>query len=354
MKRVHDVGAEATLNSILTGDDHLDRTRVLQRKASSVDGHALLAGAERHGIGYVCPGEGTWPEPLLAMDETLDAGVDAVPPPLGLWFQGAADVSSVAGSAVAVVGARSATRYGERVASDLGSDLAIAGWAVVSGAAYGIDAAAHRGALALGGTTVAVLAGGVDVPYPRQHAGLLDRVAEHGVVLSEAPPGAKPMRSWFLSRNRIIAALSAGTVVVEAALRSGALNTAGCAAKLSREVLAVPGPVTSSLSAGCHELVREKGATLVTDACDIVDAVGAFGVDAAPARRGEERPFDRLPPDQQLVRELLDPMTPTTPEELARGTGLSPSAVQKAADELRDTGWVEADEAGWRLPRGGA
>lgn len=355
MRRVDDDGAVATLREIRAGRAKFDHNDIPSARSTTatVDGDVLLAGAERQGIGYLCPGETGWPVALEAMRETLDAGPDAVPPPLGLWWRGEVDLAAAVQSAVAVVGARTATRYGERVAADLGSDLAMAGWTVVSGAAFGIDAASHRGALAMGGTTIAVLACGVDVAYPRGHAGLLDRIAAQGVVLSEMPPGARPMRSWFLARNRIIAALSAGSVVVEAAVRSGALNTAGWTAKLSREVLAVPGPVTSALSAGCHALVREKGATMVTDARDVVDAVGALGADAVPARRGDDRPFDRLTPVQRRVREAMAADATTTPAMMAGATGLDAATVREVMNELEAAGWVEESGDGWRLPRGG-
>ena len=187
--------------------------------------------------------------------------------------------------AVAVVGARACTVYGEHVAGDLAAGLGDRGWTVVSGGAYGIDAAAHRGSLAVDAPTVAVLACGVDVAYPAAHDGLLRSVRAMGVVVSELPPGARPTRRRFLDRNRVIAALGRGTVVVEAALRSGALNTAGHADELSRTVMAVPGPVTSAASAGCHELLRARGAALVTDAADVLDLVG---------RPGDRRP--RPPP----------------------------------------------------------
>ena len=355
MRRVDVAGAKATLRAIRKGDIKLDPNHRMRDRLRTCppDGDELLAAAERLGIGYLCPGEAGWPAALDTMRETLDAGADAVPPPLGLWWRGDADLAPAVESAVAVVGSRNASRYGERVAADLGSDLAMAGWTVVSGAAFGIDAASHRGALAMGGTTVAVLACGVDVAYPKSHAGLLERIAAQGVVLSEMPPGTRPMRSWFLARNRIIAALSAGSVVVEAALRSGALSTAGWATKLSREVLAVPGPVTSALSAGCHDLVREKGATMVTDARDVVDAVGALGADAVPARRGEDRPFDRLTPVQRRLREAMVAGRTTTVAMLVEATGLAAATVREAMGELDGSGWVEEDGDGWRLPRGG-
>lgn len=348
-RRVERDGAEATWQAVREGDGALDPTELLRNRAQHVDGEEVLARAERLGIGFLCPGDPGWPEALDSMAASLATGAEPVPPPFGLWLRGEADLGGAVASAVAVVGSRNATRYGERVSSDLGADLAIAGWTVVSGAAFGIDAAAHRGALSLGGTTVAVLASGVDTPYPRSHASLLARIAGQGVVISEVPPGTRPVRSRFLSRNRVIAGLCAGTVVVEAALRSGALSTASWAAKLSREVLAVPGPVTSALSAGCHNLVRERGAVMVTDAREVLDAVGRLGADAAPVQRGEDRPFDQLPAAQRMVREWMAADGPSSVSGLAATTGLPPDAVRSALRDLAASGWVTQRWDGWYL-----
>jgi DNA processing protein len=322
---------------------------MLQRRASHVDGEELLSAAQRRSIDYVCPDEPGWPRILDVVTATLAASDEAVQPPLGIWFRGDVDLSTAVTAAIAIVGARNATRYGERVSCDLGADLATAGWTVVSGAAYGIDAAAHRGALALGGTTVAVVAGGVDVPYPKAHATLLDRIAAHGVVMSEVPPGTRPMRSRFLSRNRLIAALAAGTVVVEAGLRSGALSTAGWAHKLSREVLAVPGPVTSTLSAGCHKLIREQGAVMVTNAHDVLDAVTPLGTHVVPPRRVDDRPFDRLSQTQQAVHEAMFSDRPSTLSTLTATTGMASQAVREALIALVAGGWVVEGRDGWWL-----
>ena len=188
--------------------------------------------------------------------------------------------------AVAIVGSRAATAYGAHVATEIAASLSGQGWTVVSGAAYGIDAAAHHGALVAGGATVAVLACGVDHAYPRGHADLLASIAAHGAVISEYPPGQLPQRRRFLARNRLIAALTAGTVVVEAGLRSGALNAARHARELGRPVMAVPGPVTSSASGGCHQLIRDGQATCVTCAADVI-------TDVSPATGAAFRLTDR-------------------------------------------------------------
>ncbi len=221
------------------------------------------------GARVVVPGDLEWPSQLDDLGATT---------PLALFVRGC-DLRRCVLRSAAVVGARAATTYGVNVASDLAAGLSDRGWAVVSGGAYGIDAAAHRGALAAGGLTVAVLACGVDVAYPRGHVALLERVAAEGVVVSELPPGCHPTKSRFLTRNRLIAALSRGTVVVEAAHRSGALNTAAAARRLGRPLLVVPGPVTSPLSAGTHRLLRahREESVVVTGADEVVEELGPLG-----------------------------------------------------------------------------
>ena len=219
---------------------------------------------------FVVPGDAEWPTQLD------DLGDEA---PWGLWIRGGGNLRLLALRSVAVVGARAATDYGCRMASAIAHDLVASGWTVVSGGAYGIDAAAHRGALASDGLTVVVLASGIDVPYPAAHEALFDRCASSGVVISEAPPGEVARRWRFLDRNRLIAALARGSVVVEAAHRSGALSTARCAADLGRRVMGVPGPATSVASAGVHSLLQ-SGAALVTSASDVIGHVAALSDDA--------------------------------------------------------------------------
>ncbi|MFI9117899.1 DNA-processing protein DprA [Streptomyces bikiniensis] len=189
-----------------------------------------------HALGgrFLVPGDTAWPRQL---DDLGDAR------PVGLWLRGPADLRTWALRSVALVGARACTPYGAHVATDLATSLARKGWVVVSGAAYGIDAAAHRGALAADGATIAVLACGVDVSYPRGHDRLIRRVAEQGLVAGELPPGSHPTPSRFILRNRVIAALTRGTVVVEAQHRSGSLSTARAATRLGRHTMGVPTPV---------------------------------------------------------------------------------------------------------------
>jgi len=227
---------------------------------------AITGICRANSIRLICPEDPQWPDQLDELGDTR---------PCALWVRGAADLAAVTERSVAVVGSRAATGYGVHVAGELAGELAGQGWTIVSGGAYGIDAAAHRGALGTNGTTNAVLPCGLDQPYPAGHAGLFDHVTQRGLLVSELPPGSRPTRLRFRDRNRILAALTQGTVIIEAGLFSGALNTARHAAALGRPVMAIPGPVTSAQSAGCHQLIREKRATLVTGTDDILDTLSA-------------------------------------------------------------------------------
>ena len=270
----------------------VDRWR---RRARDADPRPLIERLERLEGRLVCPGDEDWP---VGLDD-LGAGAPAC-----LWWRGALDAVRLAERSVAVVGSRAATPYGTHLAGEMSAELADRGFAIVSGGAFGIDVAAHRGALAVGGHTVVLLAGGVDRPYPASHARVFEQVrAEGGGIVSEVPLGWSPTRSRFLLRNRLIAALSRGTVVIEAALRSGALSTARQAAALLRPVGAVPGPVTSSASAGCHGLVRDAVATLVSSADEVADLVGALGVDSAAEVSGPLVVTDGL---GEVARRVLD------------------------------------------------
>ncbi|TDC75784.1 DNA-processing protein DprA, partial [Actinomadura sp. 7K507] len=244
----------------------------------------------------ICPGDPEWPTTL---DDLGDGR------PYALWLRGTGDLRYGCLRSVAIVGSRAASPYGLRAAADFASELADGGWTVISGGALGIDAAAHRGALAADGPTVAVLANGVDVPYPASNEGLFAEMARRSLLVSESPPGTHPHRLRFLVRNRVIAALSRGTVIVEAEARSGALNTAGWAARLGRVVMAVPGPITSRSSAGAHRLLREEGTTLVTRSEEIIEAVGSIGTDLAPPPRTPVLPRDHLEPVTRSVLEAF-------------------------------------------------
>ena len=209
---------------------------------------------------FITPTDNEWPDSLDDLDTAA---------PVGLWCTGGGSLSDISSQALAVVGARSATAYGERMAYEIGMQGAKENVGIISGAAYGIDAAAHRGSLAGQGKTVAVLACGVDVAYPVSHRGLLSTITDSGVVVSEAPPGAKPHKYRFLIRNRLIAALSQSTVVVEAALRSGSLSTSNWAHVLNRQIWGIPGPITSATSAGVHAAIRDKMMDIATSVEEI-------------------------------------------------------------------------------------
>ncbi len=268
-------------------------------------------------------------------------------PPMVLWAIGPATLDEVAFRSAAVVGTRAATAYGEFVSADMATGLAERDVAVVSGGAFGIDGAAHRAALAVEGVTVAVLAGGVDVPYPAGHTALLRRIAERGLLLSEYPPGVRPARHRFLTRNRLVAALAGATVVVEAGARSGAANTAAWARALGRPVCAVPGPVTSSASVGCHALLR-SGAHLVTRAADVVELVGRIG-ELAPEDQRPVSPLDELSDTDKRVYDALPRRGGRTPEEIAVASGLPVRQVLGPLANLELCGLVVGRDGRWKL-----
>ncbi|SPM43588.1 Predicted Rossmann fold nucleotide-binding protein DprA/Smf involved in DNA uptake, partial [Mycobacterium numidiamassiliense] len=238
------------------------------------------------------------------------------------------------------------------VAADLADGLIERDVAVVSGAAYGIDGAAHRAALAGDGITVAVLAGGIDIPYPAGHSALLLRIARHGLVFTEYAPGVRPARHRFLTRNRLVAAVAGAVVVVEAGLRSGAANTAAWARSLGRVVAAVPGPVTSSGSAGCHVLLR-NGAELVTRADDIVELVGQVGELAME----EPRPVTALDGLGEAARQVYDALPSrgaVTVDEISVASGLVPEQVLGPLAILEVAGLAQRDCGRWRIVRPGS
>lgn len=309
-------------------------------RAAQAEPERDLAVARAAGVRFVWPGEPEWPAQL---DDLGDAR------PTGLWVRGRPSLRMWALRSVAVVGARACTEYGAHMAATLAAGLAERGWVVVSGGAYGVDGAAHRGALGAGGATVAVLACGVDRPYPRGHTQLITRIAEQGLVVGELPPGDHPTQSRFVMRNRVIAALTRGTVVVEAAYRSGSLVTARAAQRLGRFTIGVPGPATSGLSAGVHELLRGD-AMLVTDAAEVAELVGEMG-ELAPDRSGPVLPRDLLEPAAQCVLAALPGRGTATVDEIARGASTAKDDAVARLYELRSLGYVERHDDGWKLTR---
>ena len=303
--------------------------------------------AEGVGARLVIPEDPEWPAwPLLPLAQaTLERHRCGLP--LGLWVRGPIPVDEAVDRAVSVVGARAATGYGAEIAAEFGHGLANAGMTVVSGAANGIDGAAHRGALAARGPTVAVLACGVTINYPAGNSSLIDGIAERGLVLSEYAPGVPPGRHRFLVRNRLIACLGAGTVVVEANLRSGARNTAATAAALGRVVLAVPGPITSAMSAGCNELLRTGQAVAVTSVKEIVDSCGPLDASPDDRDRGPARVTDALAPEALRAFEALSARTGHSPEHVALASGIPLPRVRSLLPELELTGFAARVESGW-------
>jgi DNA processing protein len=307
-----------------------------------------LAQAAAFGARLVIPEDEEWPAwPLLSLAQARDRGVAGTAPPLALWVRGPARLDQAVESAVAIVGARTSTGYGEHVAAEFAYGLAGRGIPVFSGSAYGIDGAAHRGALAAEGVTVAVLGCGLDAGYPAGHVTLQEKIAKKGAVISEYPLGTPPARHRFLVRNRLIAALTEGTVVVEAGLRSGARNTAATAGSLGKVVMAVPGQIGSAMSAGCHELLRESHATLVTSVADIIEAAGRLGAVRPEAAR-PSRPTDGLERPALRVHEALAAKRGKSAEALAAESGVPLARVRAVLPALEMEGLAERCEAGWR------
>lgn len=347
------VGADAVARAaarILPGS-----TRSVQRltaaverwrpRLASVDAAREVDRHRARGGELLVPEDSRWPSGLA------DLGHEA---PHALWVCGEATAPAASRSGVAVIGARACTHYGEHVTADVTSGLVARGRVVVSGGAYGIDAAAHRAALAAGGVTVAVLAGGVDRLYPAGNARLLRATQEDGgALVSEVPPGSVPSRQRFLQRNRLIAALTGATVVVEAAWRSGALSTALRAAALLRPVGAVPGPVTSAASAGCHRLLRDGAAVCVTDAAEVLELLGAEEPAPEPgAAEGDARSrTDGLGPVARQVLDALPVRSWAEVSSVTRAAGVSGPEARGALGVLELAGLADRDGDRWRRSR---
>jgi DNA processing protein len=328
--------------STLAGDD-LSGTEVaeaLARWEPRMDAPALfrsLSTAVSVGARVVRPTDSVWPAGLVDLG---DHG------PRVLWCRGDIAALPQSSSAVAIVGARASTGYGEHVAMDFAAGLTSRGFTIVSGGAYGIDGMAHRATLACGGSTVAVLAGGIDQLYPAGHDELLRRIIASGAVISEVSPGGAPTRWRFLQRNRLIAAMAGATVVIEAGFRSGSLNTATHARDLDRPIGIVPGPVTSGASAGCHRLLRTNPATtLVTSVADVVELLTDETSDGV---------FDQR--DSETVVRILDSMSSSrnrSATEIAAKAGIEVATVTSTLGSLEAEGRVTRDSAGWVRKREG-
>lgn len=322
----------------------------LADRAAGLDAARITRLARHYRARFVIPGDEEWPERVedLRFVEPIQrrGGV-----PIGLWLRGPGHLGALLERAVAVVGSRAASPYGAGVAAELAADLAESGVTVVSGGAYGIDAAAHRGALSVGGPTVAVVANGVDVDYPKGNTQLFREVAERHLIVSELPLAQSPTRVRFLARNRLIAAATGGTVIVEAAVRSGARNTAHWAVNCGRHLMAVPGPVYSAMSEGPHLMVRTGQAMLVTGAAEVRELVSPMGSSLLAVPHGADRVTDELDEQQLAVFEALPARSPAGAGDIALRAGLSMPATLLQLTVLEQRGLAEADDRGWRLSR---
>lgn len=338
------IGPVEVLRSIMAGA----QGEAMAERARRLDLTDIQAAITAGRFRFVIPGDQEWPEQV--------ADLDRLPPiqrrggvPYGLWLRGPGRLSDLLPRSVAVVGSRASSSYGDTVASDLSYELADSGWTVVSGGAFGIDAAAHHGALGSGGPTIAVLACGVDVSYPESNSSLFAAIARDHLVVSELPPGAHPTRVRFLSRNRLIAALTVGTVVVEAAIRSGARNTANWASACNRRLMAVPGPVHSTQSMTPHLLIRDGQAAMVTSAAEARELLSAAGEELVPLPIGETRPTDRFDDVRLAIYEAVPRRRYRSPGEIALEADVSLPKCLAELTALEEAGMIEAGPAGWRL-----
>ena len=361
------VGAVQAWRGVLTGHaprSVLSATAARMQDVSAAEAvrraDADLAAAAAVGARLIGPGDAGWPAAAFAAFDGAQArGVRGSCSPLALYVRGGS-LAGLPGDGVTIVGSRASSAYGQRVAADMAHSLVSAGVTVVSGAAFGIDTAAHRGALQPGGDaeppTVAVLACGIDRAYPEANRALLDAIGAIGAVVSEYPPGTTPARHRFLVRNRIIAALGAGTVVVEAGRRSGTLSTAAAADQLGRVVMAVPGPVTSAMSVGCHLLLADRFAQLVTGPTDVLAALGrAPDEDRQPPLPGTDprHPTDGLDADTARVYEALPGRGTVMAADVIAESGLLGPRVLAALAILELHGLAGRDGPRWRrvVPR---
>lgn len=347
---IREYSGSALLARLRAGGTGARKARDWAERLPNLDLDATLRAAEQAAARYLMPGDAEWPLQLddlqVLEHETGDRRGGA---PFGLWVRGTGDLGGLVRRAVSVVGSRASTAYGERAAGDLAYGTTAAGYTVVSGGAYGIDAAAHRGALAAEKPTIAILAGGIDRLYPAGNSELLRRISQSGVVVSEAAPGCVPSKSRFLVRNRLIAAIGSGTVVVEAALRSGSLNTARWARDLGRHVMGVPGPVTSTLSAGVHELLRQPETVLVTDAGEVVELLAPVGTGLAAPKAGPVRPIDQLDPRSRQLLDAVPKCVSASTQSIAAVAGLHHQDVVARLPEMARIGLVVTDHGRWRL-----
>jgi len=351
---VAELGAVPVLSALTEQSEHGELREALAERLRAARPDEVLAAAERRGIRFVTPADDEWPTSLDLLSHVAPLH-DRGGVPIGLWLRGPLRLDEATQESVAVVGSRSATTYGTRVAGEIGAAVAEAGVSLISGAAFGIDQASHRGALAGRGPTVAVLACGVDRAYPTAHTELLAYIADVGLIASEAAPGCAPTKIRFLARNRLIAALATGTVVVEAAVRSGALNTAHWAHGLSRTLMGVPGPVTSATSQGVHQLIRARNALLVTDGAEVLEAISVAGEHTVERPQGVVLRRDLVSAEERQVLDAVPVSRGAPSTSIARAAGLPVPVVTSALKVLAETGLVVLVSGRWRaVPDPGA
>jgi DNA processing protein len=256
-------GGLAVYEKLLRGGYDSIKYEKLISSLRGINGDQVLTEIDKHQARLITPIDSDWPDQLN----------DLAAPPIGLIVKG--NISALNQRSLAIVGTRNPTSYGARIAGDFAAGFADREWAIVSGGAYGIDSYAHKGALIAEGVTVAVIASGIDINYPAGNTRLFAEICETGAMVTEFMPGQRALPHRFLTRNRLIASLSKATLVVEAAFRSGSLRTARDAAEMFRPVMAIPGPINSPTSEGCHRLIGERAAEIVTSVADAVEFVGA-------------------------------------------------------------------------------
>ncbi|GAA4259847.1 DNA-processing protein DprA [Dactylosporangium darangshiense] len=307
----------------------------------------MLRRADRLGARIVTPADHEWPPALadlaaISHDHSPDRR--DTDPPLCLWLRGPLRLAETLQRSVSVAGVRAMTGYGQYVASDFAYGLAERGWTIVSGGALGVDVTAHRGALAGGGATIAVLACGIDRAYPAANAAVLEHIGADGLLVTEWPPGTQPRQTQFLARNRVIAAATRGTVMIEAGARSGARNTLGYARLLQRAAMVVPGPVNSAMSAGCHIELRQPDTVLVTGVEEIIEEIGSIG---QPAPTGQ-RPDEVLDALQARILDGVQPHRAMPAEQIAATAGVSDRDAKRTLPLLAKLGLVVASPDGYR------
>ena len=256
-------GPLKVLESILSASYPAEKTKAIIASIRVADVGQILYEIEKAGAQFLTPEHDHWP---IGVNQLVN-------PPIGLIVKG--ESKCLITDSLAIVGSRKPTNYGANVASEFARGFSDLGWTIISGGAYGIDSYAHRATLQANGATIAVLATGIEVAYPKSNQKLFNEMSAHGALISELMPYESAMPSRFLVRNRLIASIAKATLVVEAAYKSGSLRTAHDAAELLRPVMAIPGPINSAMSQGCHRLISERAAELITSVADAVEFIGA-------------------------------------------------------------------------------